>query len=195
VGKRTELRQQKKKSLWIRRTAIVTLLLLLSSVTFGGAMIFAYVNGTPKLTKEALHDPQSSMIYDMNDEFATYVTGSERREYAPIEEIPKLVQHAFISTEDTRFREHFGIDIKRIAGAALANVKDGFGAEGASTITQQVVKNSVLSSDKTIKRKIQEAYLAVQLERKYTKDEILEMYLNKIYFGSGAYGVATASKT
>jgi penicillin-binding protein 1A len=195
VGKRTDLRQQKKKSLWIRRTAIVTLLLFISSITFGGAMIYAYVNGTPKLTNETLRDPQSSMIYDMNDKFVTYVTGTERREYAHINDVPKLVQQAFISTEDTRFREHFGIDIKRIAGAALANVKDGFGAEGASTITQQVVKNSVLSSDKTIKRKIQEAYLAIQLERKYSKDEILEMYLNKIYFGSGAYGVATASKT
>ncbi|MDR7074932.1 transglycosylase domain-containing protein [Fictibacillus barbaricus] len=195
MGKRTELRQSKKRSRWIRRTALVTLLFFLSSITFGSAMIYAYVNGTPKLTKEALRDPQSSMIYDMNDKFVTYVTGKERREYAKINEIPELVQQAFISTEDTRFREHFGIDVKRIAGAALANVKDGFGAEGASTITQQVVKNSVLSSDKTIKRKIQEAYLAVKLEQKYSKDEILEMYLNKIYFGSGAYGVATASKT
>jgi penicillin-binding protein 1A len=158
-------------------------------------MIYAYVNGTPKLTEDALNDPQSSMIYDMNNEFVTYVTGSERREYAEIENIPELVQQAFISTEDVRFKEHMGVDVKRIFGAALANVQDGFGAEGASTITQQVVKNSVLSSDKTIERKVQEAYLAIQLEQKYTKDEILEMYLNKIYFGGGAYGVATASKT
>ncbi|RZT14531.1 penicillin-binding protein 1A [Fictibacillus sp. BK138] len=195
VAKRTELRQQKKKSRWIRRTAIITLIFFLSSVTFGGAMIYAYVNGTPKLTEEALTDPQSSMIYDMNDEFITYVTSNERREYAKINDIPELVQQAFISTEDTRFRDHMGVDVKRIFGAALANVQDGFGAEGASTITQQVVKNSVLSPDKTIKRKVQEAYLAIQLEQKYSKDEILEMYLNKIYFGSGAYGVATASKT
>jgi penicillin-binding protein 1A len=195
VAKRTELRQQKKRSRWIRRTAIITLVFFLSSVTFGSAMIFAYVNETPKLTEEALNDPQSSMIYDMNDDFVTYVTSNERREYAKIEDIPKLVKQAFISTEDTRFKDHMGIDVKRIFGAALANVQDGFGAEGASTITQQVVKNSVLSSDKTIKRKVQEAYLAIQLEQKYTKDEILEMYLNKIYFGGGAYGVATASKT
>ncbi|MBY6038307.1 PBP1A family penicillin-binding protein [Fictibacillus nanhaiensis] len=167
----------------------------MSSVTFGGAMIYAYVNGTPKLTEESLNDPQSSMIYDMNDEFVTYVTSTERREYAKIEDIPELVQQAFISTEDTRFKEHFGVDIKRVFGAALANFQDGFGAEGASTITQQVVKNSVLSSEKTIERKVQEAYLAIQLEQKYTKEEILEMYLNKIYFGGGAYGVATASKT
>nr|WP_285876979.1 PBP1A family penicillin-binding protein [Fictibacillus phosphorivorans] len=131
----------------------------------------------------------------MNDEFITYVTSNERREYAKINDIPELVQQAFISTEDTRFRDHMGVDVKRIFGAALANVKDGFGAEGASTITQQVVKNSVLSPDKTLKRKVQEAYLAIQLEQKYSKDEILEMYLNKIYFGSGAYGVATAAKT
>jgi penicillin-binding protein 1A len=195
VTKRTEFRQQQKRSRWIRRTAIITLIFFLSSVTFGGAMIFAFVNETPKLTEEALNDPQSSMIYDMNDEFVTYVTSNERREYAKIKNIPKLVQQAFISTEDTRFKDHMGVDVKRIFGAALANLQDGFGAEGASTITQQVVKNSVLSSDKTIKRKVQEAYLAIQLEKKYTKDEILEMYLNKIYFGGGAYGVATASKT
>lgn len=195
VANRSELRQQKKKSRWIRRTALITLILFLSSVSFGGAMIYAYVNGTPRLTEEALTDPQSSMIYDMNDEFITYVTSNERREYAKINDIPELVQQAFISTEDTRFRDHMGVDVKRIFGAALANVKDGFGAEGASTITQQVVKNSVLSPDKTLKRKVQEAYLAIQLEQKYSKDEILEMYLNKIYFGSGAYGVATAAKT
>ncbi|MCM3719420.1 transglycosylase domain-containing protein [Fictibacillus phosphorivorans] len=195
MANRSELRQQKKKSRWIRRTALITLILFLSSVSFGGAMIYAYVNGTPRLTEEALTDPQSSMIYDMNDEFITYVTSNERREYAKINDIPELVQQAFISTEDTRFRDHMGVDVKRIFGAALANVKDGFGAEGASTITQQVVKNSVLSPDKTLKRKVQEAYLAIQLEQKYSKDEILEMYLNKIYFGSGAYGVATAAKT
>ncbi|MBN3543972.1 transglycosylase domain-containing protein [Fictibacillus barbaricus] len=195
MAKRTELRQRKKRSRWIRRTAIITLIFFLSSVTFGGAMIYAYVNGTPKLTDADLQDPQSSMIFDMNDEFVTYVTGSERREYTNIEDIPKLVQQAFISTEDVRFKDHRGVDVKRILGAAVANIQDGFGAEGASTITQQVVKNSVLSSDKTIERKVQEAYLAIQLEQKYSKDEILEMYLNKIYFGGGAYGVATASKT
>jgi penicillin-binding protein 1A len=194
VAKRTEYRHQKKRALWIRRTAIMTLIFFLFSGTFSGAMIYAYVNETPKLTKEDLQDPQSSVIYDMNDQFVTYVARTERREYAKIEDIPHLVQQAFISTEDIRFRDHFGVDIKRIFGAALANLQDGFGAEGASTITQQVVKNSVLSSDKTIKRKVQEAYLAIQLEQKYTKDEILEMYLNKIYFGEGAYGVATASK-
>ncbi|MBH0158923.1 PBP1A family penicillin-binding protein [Fictibacillus sp. 5RED26] len=195
MAKRSVLRQKRKRSVWIRRTAIVTLILFLSSVTFGGALIYAYVNGTPNLTADDLKDPQSSMIYDMNDEFITYVTGSERREYVKIDNIPELIQQAFISTEDVRFKDHMGIDVKRIAGAAVANVQDGFGAEGASTITQQVVKNSVLSSEKTLERKVQEAYLAIQLEQKYSKDQILEMYLNKIYFGSGAYGVATASKT
>src|SRR5690606_37030087 len=94
-----------------------------------------------------------------------------------------------------RFREHHGVDPKRIFGAVVANVKDGYGSEGASTITQQVIKLSFLTPEKTIKRKVQEQYLAIQLEQNFSKDQILEMYINKIYFSQGAYGVATAAKT
>ncbi|MFC7372814.1 transglycosylase domain-containing protein [Fictibacillus iocasae] len=194
MSDRVSLRKKKKALLWVRRTIIITILMMVVSAMTGGAMIYAYMDGTPNLNEDDLRIPRSSMIYDSNDKFVMYVTSTETREYAPIKDIPQHVQNAFIATEDVRFRQHNGVDVKRIFGAAVANVKDGFGSEGASTITQQVVKNSVLSSEKTVKRKVQEAYLAVQLEREYSKDQILEMYLNKIYFGQSAYGVSTAAK-
>src|SRR5699024_7366054 len=97
-------------------------------------------------------------------------------------------------TEDSRYFKHHGIDIRRIGGAIKANITSDFGSEGASTITQQVVENAFLSSDKKLKLKVQEQWLALKLEREYSKEEILEMYLNKIYYGSGAYGVAKAAE-
>ncbi|GIN97445.1 hypothetical protein J6TS1_33150 [Siminovitchia terrae] len=154
---------------------------------------FAYVKEAPKLNPEQLNSPLSSTIYDMNNKKIMDVAGEEYRKKASLDQVPKSVQNAFVSVEDVRFWEHHGIDFKRIAGAALANIKEGFGVEGGSTITQQLVKRSFLSSEKTLKRKVQEAYLALKLEKEYTKEEILEMYLNKVYFGEGAYGVATAA--
>jgi penicillin-binding protein 1A len=150
---------------------------------------------SPKLDPKKLETPVSSKIYDMNDEQVSIVSGEEKRIKVKINEVPEQVQNAFIATEDVRFRKHFGIDVRRIFGAALANVKEGFGAEGASTISQQVIKNTVLTDEKSLTRKIREAYLSIQLEQKYSKDQILEMYLNKIYFGQQSYGVATAAKT
>lgn len=105
-----------------------------------------------------------------------------------------MVKDAFIATEDARFYKHHGIDPIRIGGALVANVEDGFGAEGGSTITQQVVKNSLLNNQKTLKRKVQEVWLSIQLEQKYSKDEILEMYLNRIFFSPYAYGVGKAAE-
>jgi penicillin-binding protein 1A len=129
----------------------------------------------------------------MNGEvFATI--GTERRDYVEIDDIPQMVKDAVLATEDVRFYKHHGIDIRRLAGAVLANVSRGFGAEGASTLTQQVVKRSFLSDEKTLKRKAQEAWLAIQLENNFTKDQIFEMYVNKIYYSNGIHGIETASK-
>lgn len=153
----------------------------------------AYVKEAPELNPEQLNSPLSSTIYDMNNKKVMDVAGEEYRKMVPLDQVPKSVQNAFLSVEDVRFWKHHGIDVKRVAGAAVANIKEGFGAEGGSTITQQLVKMSYLSPEKTIERKVQEAYLALKLEEKYTKEEILEMYLNKIYFGEGAYGIATAA--
>ncbi|WP_233880313.1 transglycosylase domain-containing protein [Virgibacillus halodenitrificans] len=176
------------------RTFLAFVLIAVLAIGLGGYTVIAYISDAPEITPAQLENPQSSTIYDMNDQEVTDVAGKEYREIVPLNKIPKHVQNAFIAVEDVRFWEHGGVDIKRIGGAVLANLKNGFGAEGASTITQQLVKKSFLSPEKTIERKVQEAYLAVKMEEKYTKKEILEMYLNKIYFGEGAYGVSTAAE-
>src|SRR5215813_12290542 len=121
---------------------------------------------------------------------------NERRLYIPVQAIPKRVLNAFVAAEDKNFYEHPGIDIGGIIRAGLAyvqNIGRNRRAQGASTITQQVAKNFLLTRDRTFDRKIKEALLALKLERTYSKDRILELYLNEIYLGMGAYGVAAAS--
>ncbi|MGS2776289.1 PBP1A family penicillin-binding protein [Robertmurraya sp. GLU-23] len=160
-----------------------------------GAATFAYmIKDTPELDEALLKDPISSQVFDMNGDPFTEI-GSVKRDYVNYEDIPETVRDAFIATEDSRFFEHNGIDLIRLGGAVIANVTDGFGSEGASTITQQVVKNSFLTHEKTLSRKAQEAWLSFQLEQQYTKEEIFEIYVNKNWMGSGGHGVATAAKT
>jgi penicillin-binding protein 1A len=118
----------------------------------------------------------------------------EKREPVPLETIPRLLKAALVATEDRKFYKHSGVDLKGIARAIIKDIKAGEFVEGASTITQQLSKTLFLTPRKTLVRKIKEAILAFQLERRYTKDEILELYLNQVYFGSGAYGVESASK-
>ncbi|MBM7619508.1 penicillin-binding protein 1A [Bacillus tianshenii] len=153
-----------------------------------------YVKDTPPLDETLLKVPVPSKVYDRNGELAAEIGGHEAREYVEYDEIPQLVQDAFLATEDVRFFEHKGVDYRRLAGAVLANVTRGFGAEGGSTITQQLVKLSFLSTDKTLKRKAQEFYLAYELESRFSKEQILEMYLNRIYFSNYSYGIAKAAK-
>ncbi|WP_158217583.1 transglycosylase domain-containing protein [Lottiidibacillus patelloidae] len=193
-AQRKTRRAKQKKSLFKR--------ILLGSSLLGSAIfliltiiVISYILDAPSLEKELLNDAQSSIIYDMNGQEVEALSGVENRKTVSISDVPELMQNAFIAVEDIRFKEHIGIDIKRIFGAVVANVTRGIGSEGASTITQQVIKNSFFSHEKKFKRKIQEQYLAILLERNYSKDEILAMYLNKIYFSEGAYGVATAAKT
>lgn len=126
-------------------------------------------------------------------EFAT-----KRRLYLPIQAIPDQIKAAFISAEDKNFYEHFGLDPEGFARAIFNNIKNigsGRRPEGASTITQQVAKNFLLTSDATIQRKIKEAILSLRIEKAYSKDHILELYLNEIYLGRGAYGIAAAALT
>jgi len=111
-----------------------------------------------------------------------------------IQELPKHVKDSFIAIEDKRFYKHNGVDYKRIFGAVIKNFKTKSFSQGASTISQQLIKNTHLSREKTINRKMKEIKLAYMLEKRFTKDEILEMYLNNIYFGNGCYGLENASK-
>ncbi|MET4560006.1 penicillin-binding protein 1A [Lysinibacillus parviboronicapiens] len=178
---------------WVKR--IFLTLVAIGVVGFiGGAGLFAYYASTaPELNEELLKDPVSSEFYDKNGEiFATI--GAENRKYIKYEDIPEDMVNAILATEDVRFFQHHGMDFYRLGGAILANFRDGFGAQGASTLTQQVVKNSFLQNEKKLKRKAQEAWLAFQLERKYSKEEIFEMYFNKMLMSGRIYGFGTASQ-
>ena len=144
---------------------------------------------------EDIRPPATSTIYDANGQEIATVHAAENRMPVKIHQIPKDLQHAFIAVEDNRFYEHSGIDPKGILRALWANISGRTISEGGSTITQQLAKNAYLTQDRTWRRKVQEMFLALQLERQYTKQEILEFYLNQIYFGQGAYGVQAAAKT
>lgn len=138
--------------------------------------------------------PVATIVYDINCDPAGALHGGINRTFAPIEYIPDHVKQAFIAAEDLRFYEHNGIDVRRILGALLKNIKSFSYAQGASTITQQLIKTTHLSNEKRISRKVQEIILALRLENKLSKSEILESYLNTIYFGRGAYGISSAAK-
>lgn len=144
---------------------------------------------------ERVVQPSESMtIYDKNGSLVTSLHAAQDRTDISIKDLPDYVVKAFLAAEDERYFDHSGVDVTRIFGALLQDFKYGYFKEGASTITQQLVKQMFLKSDQTVSRKIQEALMAVKMENKYTKDQILEMYLNYVYFGNGAYGVEAASK-
>lgn len=138
---------------------------------------------------------QSTKIFDREDNLLYEIHGEERRTIVALEEISPFVAQAVMAAEDDEFYEHFGIDIKGIFRSALANIITLDLKQGASTITQQLIKNSLLTSERKISRKVKEQILAVLLEQKYGKDEIMEMYLNTVAFGSNAYGIEAAAKT
>lgn len=153
----------------------------------------AYMETAPTLDLAAIDDQaQTSFIYDASGNQITDYKGTENRIMVSIDTIPLTLQHAFVAVEDARFYTHNGVDVKRIVGAFIANFVTG-SQQGGSTITQQLIKNTLLSSEQSYKRKIQEAYLAMQLETQYTKSQILESYLNTIYLGEDYYGVKVAA--
>ncbi|MGP9042158.1 transglycosylase domain-containing protein [Cytobacillus kochii] len=186
--------KKKKSGKTLFKKIFLTLIALGIVGMIAGAATFAFmVKDAPELDPALLKDPIPSVLLDINGEKITEV-GAGNLDYVEYEDIPDLVENAFLATEDVRFYEHNGMDLIRLGGAVIANVTKGFGSEGASTITQQVVKNSFLNNEKTISRKAQEAWLSFQLERKYTKQEIFEMYVNKIYMSENSHGVLTASR-
>lgn len=170
------------------------LVILVMLTGIGCGFLTASMNTKPDLANDIL-PPASSQIYDINGNEIANVHAAENRRPVKIEQVPKDLQNAFVAVEDNRFYEHSGVDPRGIMRALYANIRGRGVSEGGSTITQQLAKNAYLTQDRTITRKIQEVFLALQLERQYTKQEILEMYLNQIYFGQGAYGVQAAAQT
>lgn len=138
--------------------------------------------------------PRSTVFYDSSGEVITELTNS-RMEYVPLDQFPKTVQEAVIAVEDARFREHQGIDFSGIARAFYYNWKSGETVQGGSTITQQLAKTLLFSPEQTYSRKINEAVASIKIENEYTKDQILELYLNYIYFGEGSWGLERASES
>lgn len=159
------------------------------------AVVVNYVNEAPPFDPSRLATVETSYLYDSNGNEIAALHEEQNRVAVGLNEIPRHVQDAFISIEDERFFNHFGFDLTGSLRAAYVNFKAGEIVQGASTITQQLAQNAFLTTDKTYRRKIQEIWLALQLERNYGKEEILEMYLNRIYFGNGAYGVEAAAQT
>ncbi len=153
------------------------------------AAVAAYVlsrDAWHMLDEEKLSCGQLSVqVFDGDDRLFSALSGGEERLLTQVADLPEHVKNAFIAAEDARFYDHPGVDAVRILGAAWSDLKAGAFVEGASTITQQLIKLTHLNSRKELSRKVDEAILAVQLERVYGKDQILEMYLNTVYFGSG----------
>lgn len=175
---------------------MLMLLVLIAALSGLGALVGiakTYVDTAPVLdiTKIDGQD-QTSFFYDRDKNLITDYKGTENRIMVSIDTIPYLLRNAFVAAEDVRFYTHQGVDVKRIVGAFVTNLVSG-SQQGGSTITQQLIKNTVLSNELSYKRKIQEAYLALQLESSYSKDEILESYLNTIYLGENYYGVKVAA--
>ena len=166
---------------------VICLMIMGASVLYGFSSLFA-----PPNMDETLIPDAASQFYDINGNVIYTTLSEERRIPVTIDKIPKHVQQAFIAIEDNRFYEHSGIDYRGTA-RALVSTLSGREVQGGSTITQQLAKNAFLTQERSIVRKIKEAFIAKELEHKYTKDEILTMYLNQIYFGQGAYGIESAS--
>ena len=180
----------KKILLWV--AGIVVLLMVASA-----ALFFYYASSAPKISRSDLTSQSITTIYDDQNRVISRL-GAQKREYAKDNQIPKQLKNAVVSIEDRRFYKHHGVDTIRILGAATSNVFGrSAGMQGGSTLTQQLVKLSVFStaaSDRTLKRKAQEAWLAINVEQHFSKSQILDFYINKVSMGNGIYGMQTAAQ-
>ena len=181
---------------FLKYMGITFLTLFIALFLLGGGVFLYFVSKAPALSESKLVTTTSSKIYDNKNELIADL-GSERRVNAQANEIPTDLVKAIVSIEDHRFFDHRGVDTIRIMGAALRNLQGQGGLQGASTLTQQLIKLTYFSTstaDQTLSRKAQEAWLAIQLEQKATKQEILTYYINKVYMSNGNYGMQTAAE-
>lgn len=174
--------------------SIIIIICLAVILAFVGVMV-EMASSQVYIDKEKLLLQENSIIYDKNNNEIHYLSGEENRRWVSLDAISSDVINALIATEDRNFYEHQGIDVRAIIRAYLANRDAGKIVQGGSTITQQLVKICFLSSEKTLERKIQEAFMAIHLEKQYSKKDIIEYYLNNVYFGMGAYGIQESAKT
>lgn len=197
--RRKKSRRKRRRRGWLRRLGTALgVLFLLGTLTVTVSTLWAFTilpRSLPSVTAlETIQPIQGSKVYDDNDELLAEFQ-VERRIFIPLAQIPKSLRDAVLAVEDARFYSHWGVDPMGVARAVYQNFRRGRIVEGGSTITQQLAKVLFLTPDKSLDRKLKEAFLALQLERRYAKDRILEMYLNQIYFGHGAFGVEAAART
>lgn len=186
--------QKKRTSLWKRVLVFLIIILCIAGAGAAAGFFVSVSSGLPDVSAN-IAPAASSRIYDAKGRLITTVHAEENRIPVPISEVPANLQNAFVAAEDVRFYEHHGIDPRGILRAIWNNLISGNATgQGGSTITQQLARNAFLTQEQTIKRKLLEAVLALEIENKYTKKQILEMYMNQIYFGQGCYGIQTASK-
>ena len=181
------------------------LLVLLVAVALGWYYFGGYAQTVSKLQKEAkelvrasdestFRSVETSLVYDANGTLVSTLKGEKDVYYLDYDNIPAYVPAAMVSIEDKKFYSHNGIDIKAIMRAAKAMIQNGKVTQGGSTITQQLARNIFLTQDVKWERKVEEMFIAVELEKIYSKNKIMEFYLNNIYFGNGYYGIQAASK-
>lgn len=193
-AKRPKKTQDSNGSIWSKILKAALIILAVALVAGIGIVVY-WIADAPEITQQDLEGNFGSVLVDAQGE-EYYSTQGEEREALSSEEIPDVLRAAVLSIEDQRFYEHNGIDPIRIGGAVVANFRDGYGSQGGSTITQQLVKLSVFSTSEehqNLKRKVQEAWLALQIEREFSKEEILTYYINKVYMSDNNYGMGTAA--
>ena len=192
---------RRKPRFTLKKLLVITLMTVLISLTlFAGSVGLAFVNiltTAPEIDPYSINSgfEETSLIFDKNKNLLEKVETAEYRTFVKLNKVPQFLKDAFISIEDERFYEHPGVDPKGILSSLYENFKAGGVVRGASTITQQLIKNTFLSNEQTLTRKLKEIYLALNLETKLSKDQILESYLNMISLGQNSYGVQEASRT
>ena len=181
---------------FINKKNIFILLIVMAGIICGilAGFFLALTHDLPQISSLENFRPSAVTRIYSSDKVLIAELFAEKRDPVPLKVIPEYLKKAIVTTEDRNFYTHSGIDLKGIARAIIKDIWAGKFVEGASTITQQLAKTLFLNPKKTLVRKLKEAFLAFHLERRYTKDEILELYLNQVYFGSGAYGVESAAR-
>lgn len=203
-ARRTRIRRRNKNRvhvIWLQITSLILVgvfVLSAASVAAGTMVVDSWLQDLPDYTaQDAFEVARPTRIYSADGKLLARLY-LENREVVPISKMSTDLVNAVVSIEDERYYEHNGVDVVGLGRAVVVNLTEGFGEEGASTITQQYVRNTILLDERTeisLARKIREAFLAIQVEKRFTKEQILEMYLNAVYLGQGAYGAQAASKT
>ena len=176
-------------------TGFLVFLLALAGGLFAGVFFyFRLTRDLPQITRVSDYHPKAVTTMHADDGTIIAELYEERRYPTPFKEIPKFVRNAFLAAEDANFYTHPGIDITSIVRAFWVNLRHNAPVQGGSTITQQIVKSLLLTREKTYERKAKEAILSYRLERELSKDDILSIYLNEVYLGSGAYGISAAAR-